>query len=184
MFCSLCYSSTAWWAWGRNAALSHSPEPALPEPQEGSSDPVYRPLIRNLTLFSPHSQRTATRLFSRDTGIKTGSRTMGGGRGRKHNTESKSTSKGDTERHSPLFRVPGCIVLFRYVTALFLRFGERRRRGDWLNSMAITNTGSKLKAKLSRPSNSPTSQGWSPQGLGSLCVLGSKRILQRGLSLL
>lgn len=49
---------------------------------------------------------------------------MGRGRGRKHNTESKSNSKGETKRHSPLFRVPGCIVLFRYVTALFFRFGE------------------------------------------------------------
>ena len=102
MFCSLCYSSTAWWAWGRNAALSYSPEPALPEPQEGSFDPVYRPLTRNLTLFSPHSQRTATRLFSRDTGIKTGSRTMGRGRGRKHNTESKSNSKGETQKGTHL----------------------------------------------------------------------------------
>lgn len=27
--------------------------------------------------------------------------------------------------HSPLFRVPGCIVLFRYVTALFLRSGSK-----------------------------------------------------------
>lgn len=65
------HSWMAWWAWGRTAALSHSPESAL-LPGQAAFDSVYRTLIRNLTLFSPHSQRvTRTKLFLRGEGRNT-----------------------------------------------------------------------------------------------------------------
>lgn len=47
-----------------------------------------------------------------------------GGRGTEQEDMSKYTS--------PLLRVPGCIVLFRYVTALFLRCRGKHDHFSWL----------------------------------------------------
>lgn len=53
------------------------------------------------SLSLPSQRTTTTKLFSRP-------------KGEKHNTESKGKRQGrDVNRCSPLFRVPGCIVLFR-----------------------------------------------------------------------
>ena len=109
------------------------------------------------SLFPPFSENSNKTIFKgygnwdrlQDNGRREGKETQHG--------KQKQQQGRDTKRHSPLFRVPGCIVLFRYVTALFFRFGEWRRRGDWLKSMAVTKAGNKLKVKHSRPSNLPTS---------------------------
>lgn len=135
MFCSLCYSSTAWWAWGRNAALSHSPEPALPELRKAAFDPVYRPLIRNLLSLPPILREQQQDYFSRGTGIKTG-QWEEGGEGNTHRKQKQQP--GDTKRHSPLFGSRDALYCSGTWLHSSLRFGEWRWRGDWLESMVIT----------------------------------------------
>lgn len=143
-------------AWGRNAALSHSPEPALPELQEGSFWSSLQTSNKKSHSLFPHSQRTATRLFSRGTGIKTG-QWEEGGEGNTH--AAKAAAGGDTKRHSPLFRVPDAL----YCSGTWLHFlalGEWRWRGRLAERWLLLNW-HKLKTKHCRlrPTCQPVSAG-------------------------